>query len=197
MRLLPSLFALAVVAGAWSHFASRPVSHSAGEVAPAEPVQSDASGLQPFAYKEFRIAPAAGFALEARVLATERYRAGREAELSPIDLALGWGPMSDSAVLEHLHISQGNRFYFYRWEGTPPIAPAAIVEHSANMHMIPADDEVGRRLAALRPGQVVSLSGYLVRVSAPDGWRWNSSLSRGDSGRGACELVWVRRVSTR
>lgn len=197
MRLLPSLFVLAVAAGAWSHFANRPVSHGAGEIAPAEPVQSGDIDLPPFAHGPFRVTPAAGFEIEARVLAIEKYHAGREAELSPLDLALGWGPMSDSAVLKRLEISQGNRFYFYRWQGQPPLPPAAIGRHSANMHMIPADDEVGRRLDALREGQVVALSGYLVRVRAPDGWHWNSSLSRDDTGQGACELVWVRRVAVR
>jgi hypothetical protein len=30
---------------------------------------------------------------------------------------------------------------------------------------------------------------------APDGWRWRSSLTREDTGAGACELVWVERIA--
>src|SRR6185369_12554143 len=59
----------------------------------------------------YRIAPLQSFSLEARVLASERYRFGREADLSPIDLALGWGAMSDSAVLADFDITQSGRFY--------------------------------------------------------------------------------------
>jgi len=31
----------------------------------------------------------------------------------PIDLAVGWGPMSDQQVLDHLHVSQSMRFFWY------------------------------------------------------------------------------------
>ncbi len=31
--------------------------------------------------------------------------------------------MSNDAVLAKLSISQGNRFYFYRWENEPPLRP--------------------------------------------------------------------------
>jgi hypothetical protein len=197
MRLVRALFLIAIAAGAWNHFSTRPISHAEGAIAPAVPVQVDRSGLPPFSVENYHITPAAEFSLEARVLATETYHAGREADLSPIDLALGWGPMSDSAVLDRLRISQGNRFYFYRWSDQPPIPPSEIVEHSANMHMIPASDEIKRRLDKVRVGQVVALSGYLVRVQATDGWRWSSSMTRSDSGNGACELVWVKDITVR
>ncbi len=197
MRLLPTLFIVAIAAGAWHHFSTRPVETGAGVRAPDDPVQVERAGLAPFAVKGYQVTPVAEFALEARVLATENYHAGREAELSPTDLALGWGPMSDSAVLDRLQISQGNRFYFYRWSDQPPIPPGEIVEHSANMHMIPASDAVRRRLDRVRAGQVVALRGYLVRVQAPDGWHWNSSMSRSDSGNGACEVVWVEDLAVR
>jgi len=49
----------------------------------------------------------------------------------------------------------------------------------------------------VRTGQIVALSGYLVRVQGPDGWHWNSSMTRSDSGNGACELVWVQDLAIR
>lgn len=192
MRLAPALFLVAITAGALNYFSARPISQAEGAIAPAAPVQVVRTDLPAFSMADYRIAPAAEFSLEARVLSLEKYSSGREADLSPIDLALGWGPMSDSAVLKRLQISQGNRYYFYRWPANPPITPTQIVEHSANMHMIPATDEVKRRLAQVRVGQIVALRGYLVRVKAPDGWHWNSSLTRSDSGDGACEVVWVQ-----
>ena len=38
------------------------------------------------------------------------------------------------------------------------------------------------------------LRGYLVRVEAADGWQWRSSLSRADTGAGACELVLLEAL---
>ena len=65
------------------------------------------------------------------------------------------------------------------------------------MHTIPATRQIERRLANLRPGQVVALAGYLVEVHAADGWQWRSSLTREDTGAGACELVWVETLDVR
>ncbi len=138
----------------------------------------------------YQITPLQRFSLEARVLGSESYWFDRTADLAPIDLALGWGPMSDSAVLAQIGISQGNRFFFWHVDRFP-VPRQDIEANSANMHMIPADPEVESALKRLRVGQVVRISGYLVEVAGADGWRWRSSLSRTDSGNGACELVWV------
>lgn len=197
MRLVPTLCLIALAAGAWNYVSTRPISHAQGAIAPTAPVQADRADLPSFRAGNYDILSATEFSLEARVLATEAYRRGREAELSPIGLALGWGPMSDNAVLERLKISQGNRFYFYRWSDRPPIPLSEIIEHSANMHMIPATDNIKRRLDKVRVGQIVALSGYLVRVQSSDGWRRNSSMTRRDTGNGACEVVWVKDLAVR
>jgi len=65
------------------------------------------------------------------------------------------------------------------------------------MHFIPADDGVAAALADVREGQVVRISGLLVEATRPDGWRWRSSLSRDDSGGGACEVVWLQQLEVR
>jgi len=196
MRVVHVLLGLAVAAGAVYHFDTRPVTPPPGQIAPHDPLQVDHI-RQAFMSGAYQITPIADFAVEGRVLATERYRMGREADLSPVDFALGWGPMSDSAVLDQLQISQGGRFYFYRWQNPPPLNPAVMATHSANMHMIASSDTVRDQLVDVRPGQVVRLEGFLVRVAARDGWHWSSSTTRNDTGAGACELVWVKRVVLR
>lgn len=62
------------------------------------------------------------------------------------------------------------------------------------MHMIPANDEIKQILAKAKAGQMIKLQGQLVEVTREDGWRWRSSLTRTDSGDGACELVFVEAV---
>ena len=157
------------------------------------PLQSSASesALQRAGYV---IEPLASYDIRARVLSIERYRMGREADLSPVDFALGWGPMSDGAVLDRLSISQSNRWYHFRWEGSPPIDPTVMARSSANTHLVPADDSVKNRLLKVSKGEVVRLSGYLINVRHTDGWSWRSSLTRDDTGGGSCELMWVTDV---
>jgi hypothetical protein len=178
--------------GAYQHYQSRPVHPGPGPVAVAVPLQK-ASSAAGFSFKGYTLQPLQDFKIEARVLASETYRTDREADLSPIDLALGWGAMSDSAVLDKIRINQSSRFYYWHVDEFP-IPREDIERSSANMHMIPADGVIERRLKAVRPGQTVRIDGWLVEAQASDGWRWRSSLTRDDTGAGACEVIFVRDV---
>lgn len=154
------------------------------------PAQSP-SELAAFAFKGFQIQPMARFAIDARVLSREDYYLGKDAKLAPLDLALGWKRMADPAVYRQLDISQGRRWYFYRWQNAPPIPVQEIVASSANMHLIPANATVEKTLNKARKGGLVRLTGHLVNATDASGWRWTSSLTRTDSGANSCELVFV------
>ena len=166
-----------------------------GVLAADNPVQ-EAPDARPFAFKGFAVTPLARFHVTARVLHTCDYHMGRESRLSPRDLALGWGPMSDSAVLADLHIDQMERFYTWSAHDLP-IEQDDIVSHSSNMHIIPADDTVRAALMRVETGDVVTIDGELVQVNADDGWAWASSMSRDDTGDGACELLFARSLDVK
>ena len=131
---------------------------------------------------------------EFRVLSKENYSFGREAELSPVDFALGWGKMKDPQVYKQLSIRQSNRWYYWRYENSPPIPVNEISSQSANTHLIPANKEIAKQLAKIDPDNLIYLKGQLVEVKSEDGWMWRSSLSRDDTGNGACELMLVEEV---
>lgn len=178
----------------YSWWSARPVSYSPGVAVADEPAQSAVGDSAAFEHKGYRVTPLAQFSLEARVLSREDYRMGREADLVPTDFALGWGRMSDKAVLEKVDIRQSGRFYYWHVSEFP-IPRRELETSSANMHLIPSSDRIESELEKVRVGQVLRFSGHLVRVDAADGWRWISSLTREDTGAGACELVWVEEVS--
>ncbi len=127
-------------------------------------------------------------------MSTERYRLGVSADLAPLDLALGWGLMSDQAIVDRITVSQGARWFILRWDLPPPAPETSIMQSSGNMHIIPADDSVRKQAFSLRPGEFVALSGYLVDAQGPGDFRWSSSLSRDDIGDGACELFLVEAI---
>ena len=146
----------------------------------------------PFRIGDATITPVAGFSVAARVLSREDYHFGRESRYSPTDLALGWGPMSAPGLAGRLQVSQGGRWYRYRWGGEgPPLAPSEIALNSANMHMVPADAAIAARLAMVHAEQAVRIDGWLVNIDGDDGWRWRTSTTRADAGTGACEVVLV------
>lgn len=193
-RLIIASIVLLGMAQTWDRFTHRAIARPDGVLVATEPLQTEVGDAGPFAFREFTLTPLAKFSLHGRVLLVSRYRLGRESTLAPYDLGVGWRRMSDSAVLRGLSLSQSARFLHWRWSDAPPIPEAEITRSAANIHLIPASRYIESRIAALRPGQLVSLQGRLVEASRTDGWRWRSSLSRGDSGDGACELLYVEAV---
>lgn len=191
---LTRLLLIVVLGLLTSSACSRPIPN--GVLAPGEPIQTTLADATPIARKGFMLTPLAHFEVTARVLSAKRYRFDREARLARVDLALGWGPMSNSGVLEDLQIHQAARAYF--WSAREmPLERDLLESHSANMHLIGADSDVERGLRRVRKDDVITLQGSLVQVEAADGWKWTSSLSRTDTGDGACEVVLVDSLSIR
>ena len=89
------IFILSVVALCILFFLDRdhqPLVHPTGVLVAEKPVQVD---LQPsfFMLDDYQLTRRARFEIRARVLSIEPYYIKRESDLSPMDLALGWGVM--------------------------------------------------------------------------------------------------------
>lgn len=185
------LIALVVIVFTVSYCASQPSPiWVPGHWVSLVPEQSDTERDPWLSSQETTITPLAEYSIEARVLGKNSY-SDQGAFLSPMDLALGWGEMSDEGVLQHLNIRQSGRWYYYGWKSSPPIEQGKMIEQSANTHIIPANDAVLDVMDRVEVGDRVRLKGVLVAVSRPDGWRWRSSITRTDTGNGSCELMWV------
>jgi hypothetical protein len=170
--------------------------YAPGILIPEEPNQQLTNGTRTWKIGKYQITALAAYEIRARVLHTESYWLDRGADLSPVDLAVGWGRMSDQSIIDQLEFWQGQRWYRY-WprKSKPPLSADDMNAHSANMHMIPANDDVRHTLKSVRSGNLVEMDGYLVQVDGPDGFTWRSSLSRTDTGAGACELFRVEKLT--
>jgi len=178
----------------WQKWRLRPVHPGDGEIAEREPLQSSPQSAATIRHGRWTLTPRANYDITARVLGREPYSLDALADLIPEDLALGWGPMSDNRVLSALDISQSARFYTWRPHGELPVPREEITDHSANTHVIPADSSVQKQLARLRVGETVRLTGLLVDATREDGAWIHTSLTRTDSGAGACEVLLVEHV---
>jgi hypothetical protein len=179
---------------AWHQWQTRPFRPPDGPIAPTDPLQTDLQGAAPIQHGHWTLTPRASYDITARILSRDDYEFDAVSDLIPEDLALGWGPMSDNRVLRAFDITQGARFYMWQPKAALPIARQDVIEHSANTHVIPADAAVGSQLARLREGQVVHLTGLLVDGKRDDGRFINTSLTRSDTGAGACEVMLVEQV---
>jgi hypothetical protein len=197
VRISHLVIASIVLFAIWQAVSSRPIHRGPGEVAAADPLQSALDAPQTITRGEFQVIPQARFSAEVRVLGRERYRLGALADVAPLDIAVGWGPMSDSAVLADIDITQSGRFYFWHYDNEPPIPRHDIESHSANWHLVPANSGIWRKLSGLRVGDVVKLDGMLVNLQNPELGTMATSLSRDDTGAGACEIIYVEYASIR
>jgi hypothetical protein len=186
---------LALLAAVWFAVIRETPAHWRGMPAAAEPQQTAKELPKPFLNGIYTVTPLARYSVRAVVLSRSRYRLDDGAEFAPLDLALGWGSMSIADVINDLSISQSGRWYEYSWHGDPPLDPQVIATHSANTHCLPANALVKKQLLAVNRHDLVTLEGYLVEISNPNGYHWRSSLSRDDTGGGACEVLWVTSVT--
>jgi hypothetical protein len=193
-------FVALIAGGLWQaghQWRLRPVHPPDGLLAPEDPRQVSLQGTAGVAFGRWMLTPRAEYDVTARILSREDYSFDRLSDLVPEDLALGWGAMSDNRTLRLLKIDQGARFYSWRPLAPLPIATQEVIEHSANTHVIPANPVVRSQLARLRVGEVVHLTGMLVDGVRNDGMYFHTSLTRSDTGAGACEVMLVQSVQVR
>jgi len=161
-----------------------------GIAAPDQPKQINLAEAKEWTVGEFKIEALAEYEIKARVLSRNNFSTKIESELSPFDLALGWGPMSDQSIIDKIDISQSNRWYHWNTD-VLPVPSREISLNSANVHIVPKDELIEENFDRVYKGSLVEMKGYLVKISKVDGWHWVSSLNRDDTGGGSCELFWV------
>ena len=178
----------------WDQWTHRRMHPPDGPIAEYEPLQSEVPPVPTVVHGRWTLTPRAHYDITARVLGNERYKLDALASLVPEDLALGWGPMSDNRTLSQVEVSQSARFFTLHLHENAGISPDTMITHSANTHVIPADRSIQKQLAGLRVGEVVRLTGTLVDATRDDGAWIRTSLTRTDTGAGACEVLLVESV---
>ena len=132
-----------------------------------------------------------------RVLSRQTYSRDLQSEISPLDLVIGWGELNDTEVDKWMNWRQSGRWYYYRWQHEAPYDGKYLRNHSSNIHIIPASDSLETALLKIHEDDRIILEGKLVDIEATsETKRWLSatSLTRTDSGNGACEILLVERL---
>lgn len=183
-----------ILAFAYFFWPEKIISYPSGQTAPDQPIQQNLSFNKEWQKDEFNFKALADYKIKARVLSRNNFSIGRESKISPVDLALGWGPMSDQDIIDKIDITQSNRWYHWKTE-TYPLSNREISLNSANVHIIPKDDLIEDKLNEVYKGSLIEMQGYLVEVTMDDGWHWRSSIRRDDTSGGSCELFWVEELT--
>ena len=199
------LFAASVLGGVRWYLYDRTVSHAAGALAPVEPTLSVGSSAPAWTDAQgFRYRPLGRFAGRVVVVARKNYSMGDFAHLSPTDLAIVWGPLSDPAEYSQLTFEQfwapfGARFVAPEIRhgsrlASRPFAEVRdyLLDNLTHLHTIPANRGIASHLAGIRPGQVIRFAGTLVDVTSPGGLHYTSSLALHDLN---CEIAWIEELA--
>ena len=184
---------------------TRPTATSTNELIETEkyPIQTNIKPgeVAPFAItaagNRWTLTPQAHYQISARVLHRSRYWLDWQSKFSPLDLALGWGKLSDSEADKWIDWSQSGRWYYWRWGPGSPYQNTDIIHQSANVHIIPANTNIKHAVLQLKENDIVRLEGYLVNVNGlikGKPYWWHSSTTRYDTGDESCEILYVNRV---
>lgn len=113
--------------------------------------------------------------------------------LNTIDLCVVWGPNITTNGYRKVSYKSGDFTCFYKWttEEDPPFSGQFL----ANNHLVPATGAIAAFIQDIEIGDQVRLSGKLADYTvAKDGitlGRRNTSLTREDTGNGACEIIYL------
>ncbi len=196
---------IAVLAAAF-YLGNPPPKHKSAMGLP-EPTQIPATGEVNLKLDEYdvNIKYKASYKIKALAVSTKKYSGTSVADrLAPKDVALAWGNVAENNEKVDFNWSQDGRWYRWYVSDAGQLSAAGLSEsevnkHSANNHLIAADAAVKSEIGKIRKGDIVEITGYLINLSAvnPEGetYNWNSSVSRTDSGDGACELIYVTGVT--
>lgn len=181
-----------LVLGVMFYDAMRPVRQPPGILAPEAPKIEPVSGTpQTFEWNDHVLTALARFSAHARVLSLDRY-GDRAAKVAPLDIALGWGPLSDSATLKIVDVAQTERGVLFR-SYDPKMSDEEVGSFLVNLHVIAADPDIQKRLGELRSGNVVKLEGWLVEAVSGDGWRWRGT-AREQPPAMPGTLLWLQKM---
>lgn len=115
-----------------------------------------------------------------------------------MDICVVWGPNITTGGYTMVTYDHGDFTCYYRWSGEndPPFSGNFL----ANNHMIPANPLVADQIRSLSVGDQIIIEGDLVdySVSGKEGEKYghrNTSMTREDSGNGACEIIYASSVT--
>ncbi len=113
------------------------------------------------------------------------------------DVCVVWGESIANGSYRKVQFWSGEFTCSFAWSTaiSPPFRP----EHASNNHLLPADAAIARQIGAIEVGDQIRMTGLLVDYTvSKDGreiFTRPTSLTRGDTGNGACEILYVTGLS--
>jgi hypothetical protein len=159
---------------------------------PEIPVQDDLSAGRSFRDGDFTIDVLAGYDIYGIVVHHESYHWDRLSSISSLDLGIAFGDfVRHPELINRFQFSQFDRFITIKPKGSMPADDWTQYSWQvSNNHLIFSNNELAKIVHAASRGDRVRLKGYLIKASTGN-LAFTSSLTRHDTGAGACEIIFV------
>jgi hypothetical protein len=109
------------------------------------------------------------------------------------DVCVIWGGNIESEVYQEMKFKNGSFTCYADFKSGVDrnvIYQKFKNEALSNNHLLSADGEINKKIRKARDGDQIHLKGYLVQY-AHDDFQRGSSITRTDSGNGACETIYL------
>ena len=107
------------------------------------------------------------------------------------DLCVIWGDNVKSGVYREMDFHNGTWTCWFSWP-TREVGSRFDGSQLSNNHLLIDDNDIKRALMESEPGDHIRLKGMLVEYRNPgNGFHRGTSVTRTDSGNGACETIYV------
>jgi hypothetical protein len=171
----------------------------------SEPYQESTSGnvVEVIDNKEVNIEYIASYDISGRVVKTYSYaQVGIENKLSPIDVGITWGDLvkdeNNNKIIWGHTVKRFLTWKIYDTEWYNNYGGTNFQEHVSNNHLIPCNDDILKKINAIKEGEYIHIIGYLADISYDldngEKYNWKTSTSRSDTGDGACEIIYVTDI---
>lgn len=143
--------------------------------------------------KKYEITPLKDYVLSGVVLSKKGY-SDYGSKLAPYDFAFAWGELINPENRKGVDFWQSNRWYYFRTDSSQQDVKF-IDDRSANVHLVPKNENILKAMKSTPKYKEVTYIGKLISIKGiDDNFSWSSSLSRTDTGDGACELMYVEKI---
>lgn len=141
-----------------------------GELVPSSPIMTPLDQSFDILRMGFRVRAVSEMSFRSVILSRRRYFFDRF-RISPMDLVLGWGALSNPSVFRSLRVSTSRPDIHVRKTSDQEFDPELIMSSMSLFHIIPSRISVWDDLSRLRRNNIVDLSGFLCEVTDLDGER--------------------------
>ncbi len=112
--------------------------------------------------------------------------------LNVADFCVVWGTSADSTLLKDMEFSNGQ--FTCQYSGSHAVWDKFNHDQLSNNHLLALDDNIRKQIDKVNIGDQIRIKGWLSHYVNPLGSERGTSITRTDTGNGACETIFVNEI---